>query len=477
MSAAPQRAKSAPSTRWQAARTELRALWHLSWPILVGQLANVGMSVVDVAMAGHVSAQDLAGISLGVSVWNIVIITLMGVLMSVNPTVAHHVGAQELHAIPRVVRQALWKGLLLGVLAGAILQSSALIFDAMDLEPYTREVARGFVQICSFGLPAFACYRVLYGYSASINQTKPMMVVALAALLLNVLINWLLVFGHGGFAPQGGLGCAWSTLLCVWFNLGGLLLWIRLSPAHRATYPLARFEWPHWATVRTLLYLGLPIGMTYFAETSAFALIALLVARFGSTQIAAHQIALNFASLVFMVPLSLSVGVLTRVGQSLGAGDPIAARYRAWTGLGAGLSFAVVSALCIGLFDRQIAQFYTQDPQVIAAAVPLLFLAAVFQLSDAAQVVLSGAIRGYKVTRPPMALHLTAFWGFSLPLGYVLGIAPDWAPWRPEQPMQATGFWLALVLGLTIAGMGLTWMLRVIAQQHCAQDLAPSAPR
>ena len=477
MSAAPQRAKSAPSTRWQAARTELRALWHLSWPILVGQLANVGMSVVDVAMAGHVSAQDLAGISLGVSVWNIVIITLMGVLMSVNPTVAHHVGAQELHAIPRVVRQALWKGLLLGVLAGAILQSSALIFDAMDLEPYTREVARGFVQICSFGLPAFACYRVLYGYSASINQTKPMMVVALAALLLNVLINWLLVFGHGGFAPQGGLGCAWSTLLCVWFNLGGLLLWIRLSPAHRATYPLARFEWPHWATVRTLLYLGLPIGMTYFAETSAFALIALLVARFGSTQIAAHQIALNFASLVFMVPLSLSVGVLTRVGQSLGAGDPMAARYRAWTGLGAGLSFAVVSALCIGLFDRQIAQFYTQDPQVIAAAVPLLFLAAVFQLSDAAQVVLSGAIRGYKVTRPPMALHLTAFWGFSLPLGYVLGIAPDWAPWRPEQPMQATGFWLALVLGLTIAGMGLTWMLRVIAQQHCAQDLAPSAPR
>jgi MATE family multidrug resistance protein len=109
--------------------------------------------------------------------------------------------------------------------------------------------------------------------------------------------------------------------------------------------------------------------------------------------------------------------------------------------------------------------------------VPLLFLAAVFQLSDAAQVVLSGAIRGYKVTRPPMALHLTAFWGFSLPLGYVLGIAPDWAPWRPDQPMQATGFWLALVLGLTIAGIGLTWMLRLISEQHCAQDLAPRAPR
>jgi MATE family multidrug resistance protein len=113
-------AAAAPLSPWQALRAELRALWRLSWPILVGQLANVGMSVVDVAMAGHVSAQDLAGVSLGVSVWNIVIITLMGVLMSVNPSVAHHVGAQELDAIPRVVRQALWKGLLLGVLAGAL---------------------------------------------------------------------------------------------------------------------------------------------------------------------------------------------------------------------------------------------------------------------------------------------------------------------------------------------------------------------
>ncbi|MFZ3127781.1 MAG: MATE family efflux transporter, partial [Rhodoferax sp.] len=212
-------------------RTELHALWLLAWPILVGQLANVGMSVVDVAMAGHASAQDLAGVSLGVSIWNIVIITLMGVMMSVNPLVAHYVGARAFDRVPHVVRQALWKALGMGLLAFAAANLSAQVFDHMALEPLVREVAKDFIHITSFALPAFAAYRVLYGYSASLNQTKPMMVIALGALALNTLANWLLVFGHWGFPRLGGLGCAWATLLCVWFNLGGLLWWMRRSPA------------------------------------------------------------------------------------------------------------------------------------------------------------------------------------------------------------------------------------------------------
>ena len=363
-------------------RTELHALWLLAWPILVGQLANVGMSAVDVAMAGHASAQDLAGVSLGVSIWNIVIITLMGVMLSVNPLVAHYVGAREFHRVPHVVRQALWKALGMGLLAFVAANLSARVFDHMALEPLVRAVAQGFVHITSFALPAFAAYRVLYGYSASLNQTKPMMVIALGALALNVLVNWLLVFGHWGFPRLGGLGCAWATLLCVWFNLGGLLWWMHRSPAYRSTWPFDRFEAPHREKVGRLLKLGLPIGVTYFAETTAFGLIALLVARFGSTQIAAHQIALNFTSLVFMVPLSLGVALLTRVGQSLGAGDPVAARFRAWVGVGAALGLAVVSAVGMALFNTQIAAAYTTDATVAAAAAQLLFLAAVFQLSD-----------------------------------------------------------------------------------------------
>lgn len=446
--------------------TELRSLWHLAWPILVGQLAYVGMAVVDVAMAGHASAQDLAGVSLGVSIWNMFIITMMGLLMAVNPVVAHQVGSGDLSQVPHVVRQALWKALAVGLLAAAAANLAARLFQHMTLEPYVRDLATDFVWITSLSMPLFACYRVLYGYSTSINQTKPLMVISLLSLGLNIVVNSLLVFGTLGFPRLGGLGCAWATGVTVAFNLLALLWWMQRASPYRATWPLGQYEAPHWPQIKSLLKLGLPIGITYFAETSAFSLIALLIAEFGSTQMAAHQIALNFTSLVFMVPLSLGLALLTRVGQSLGAGDPVLARYQAWVGVALGLGFAVVSATLMALWRQPIARAYTSDAAVIALTAQLLLLAAIFQLSDATQVVASCAIRGYKVTRTPMVIHLTAFWVFSLPLGYVLGLAPAWAPWAPAQPMAAQGFWIALVLGLTIAALGLTGLLRQVARSR-----------
>lgn len=454
-----------PASRYRLA-AELRGLWRLAWPILVGQLATVGMAVVDVAMAGHASAQDLAGVSLGVSIWNMLMLTLIGVVMAINPVVSHLVGAGKLDEVPHIVRQALWKAAGLGLIACLLANLAALLFDHMALEPRVHELAKDFVWITSLALPLFACYRVLYGYSTSLNQTKPLMVIALLSLLLNIVVNWLLVFGNLGFPRLGGAGCAWATLSTVAFNLVALVWWMHRSPAYRATWPFSHFEAPHWPQIRSLLKLGLPIGITYFAETSAFSLIALLIAKFGSTQMAAHQIALNFTSLVFMVPLSLGLALLTRVGQSLGAGEPVLARYQAWVGVAVGLGFAVLSAALMALFSQEIARAYTSDPAVIALTVQLLFLAAVFQLSDATQVVSACAIRGYKVTRSPMVIQLTAFWVFSLPVGYCLGLAPSWMPWAPAQPMAAQGFWVALVLGLTIAALGLAALLRQVARNR-----------
>ena len=457
---------SIPPTRSARIQTEIIALWQLAWPILVGQLANVGMAVADVSMAGHASAQDLAGVALGSSIWMIVVVTLMGIMMSVNPTVAHYVGAGQFDRVPHVVRQALWKGLGVGLVAFVLANLSALVFDHMDLEPVVQDIAVRFVQITSVGLPAFACYRVLYGYSASLNQTKPIMAISIVALLLNVLLNWLLIFGNWGFPKLGGAGCAWATMLCLWFNLGGLLWWMRRSRHYRSTWPFDKFEAPHREKVRSLLQLGLPIGVTYFAESSAFSLIALLVAKFGSTQVAAHQIALNFSSLVFMLPLSLGIALLTRVGQALGAGDAQAARFRSNVGVATSVGLAGVSALLMAVFSREIAMAYTSDAAVASVAAGLLLMAALFQVSDAAQVATSSAIRGYKVTRAPMVIHLTAFWAVSLPLGCALGLAPDWLPWRPAQPMQAQGFWIALVVGLTVAAVCLAVLLRQVARRH-----------
>lgn len=160
-----------------------------------------------------------------------------------------------------------------------------------------------------------------------------------------------------------------------------------------------------------------------------------------------------------MAPMSLGVALLTRVGQALGAGDAQAARFRAWVGVAMALAVAGFAAVAMALLNTRIANAYTSDAAVAALAAQLLMLAAIFQLSDATQVSTSSAIRAYKVTRPPMFIHLGAFWGLSLPLGCVLGLAPAWLPWRPVEAMGAQGFWIALVVGLTMAALGLTWLL------------------
>ncbi|MDB5823810.1 MAG: efflux family protein, partial [Herminiimonas sp.] len=193
----------------------------------------------------------------------------------------------------------------------------------------------------------------------------------------------------------------------------------------------------------------------------------------GVVQVSAHQIALNFSSLVFMVPLSFGIALITRVGHSLGEGNPRKARVVSWVGVGMSIAFGLVSALGILLFRWEVARAYTSDPAVQALCVQLLMFAALFQLSDATQVATSSAIRGYKVTRQPMVIQLVAFWIFSLPLGYVLGLAPAWFPWSPKEPMAVFGFWIGLVLGLTVAAVLLTASLQKLAKQHVLSQLSP----
>jgi MATE family multidrug resistance protein len=453
-------------TRTPPIRTEIATLWRLSWPMLVGQLATVGMGVADVAMTGHVSAAELAAVSLGTSVWSIVLVTVMGVMMAINSVVAHEMGAARFDKIAHSVRESLWMGAGVGLAGCLVVNLCTLLFDHIGLEPAVAARASLFMHVISLGMPAFGCYRALYGYTTSINETKPIMMIAILGLLYNIVVNWLLVFGEFGLPRLGALGCAVSTASGMWLMLAAMLGWIRTSPAYRTTYPFTHWEGPNWSEIRSMLRLGLPIGVTYFAEASAFGIVSLLVARFGVVEVSANQIALNFGSLVFMVPLSFGIGTLTRVGQAMGEGNPRRARFVAWVGVGLCVTFGLISAVGIALFRWQIAAMYTSDAQVQATCVVLLLFAALFQLSDATQVAAASAIRGYKVTRSPMVIQMIAFWGVALPVGWILGRAPAWFPWSPATPMAATGFWIGLVLGLAVAAVLLAWSLNRLSKQR-----------
>lgn len=458
--------------RFDAIQKEIRALWDLGWPMLVGQLATMGMSVADVAMTGHLSANDLAAVSLGASIWAIILVTVMGVMMAINAVVAHDVGAGKFERVPHVVRQALWKAFGIGILAFLAANLAAHVFDYLGLSEEVHDKATSFVHVISFALPAFTAYRALYGYSTSLNETKPMMIIALAAMVFNIVSNVFLIYGLWIFPKLGAVGCAVSTAMSVWLTLLAMLWWIARSPAYHSTFPFTHWEGANWGEIASMLKLGLPIGVTYLAEASAFSAVGLLVAKFGVIPMAANQIALNFVSLVFMVPLSIGIGLITRVGQALGEGNPIRARFVAWVGVGLSFSFGILSATFIALFRYQIAAAYTSVPEVQEMAANLLLFAALFQLSDSTQVAAASAVRGYKVTRTPMLIHLTAFWVFALPIGCLLGLAPAWLPFGPSHPMSATGFWIGLAAGLTVAATLLVWFLNHLSQRRIAMHTA-----
>lgn len=448
--------------------SEIAKLWQIAWPVLIGQLATVGMAVSDVAMTGHLSSQDLAAVALGASLWSIILVTVMGIMIAINAVVAHEVGASAFDKIPHIMRQSMWMAFGVGLIACGLLNASTVVFDYLQLEPIVNAKASQFVHVISLGMPAFAMYRALYSYTTSLNETKPVMVIAIIGLFFNIVVNWLFIYGQFGLPQLGSTGCAMATGVGMWLMLGCMLWWTHKAPVYQQTFPFTHREGPKWSEIRSMLKIGLPIGVTYFAEVSAFCAVGLLVAKFGVVAISANQIALNFSSLIFMVPMSLGIALTTRVGQTLGEGDVVHARFVSWVGVGVGLVFSVFSASFMTLLRYQVAAAYTSDPAVQEVAANLLLLAAIFQLSDAAQVTLACALRGYKVTRVPMMIHILAFYGVALPVGCALGLAPDWMPWHPAKPMEATGFWIGLVLGLTVAAFFLSIFLHRLSSSRIA---------
>ncbi|GHD61603.1 MATE family efflux transporter [Jeongeupia chitinilytica] len=434
-------------------RQEARATWTLAWPIMIGQLASTGTSFVDAVMAGHVSAGDLAAVSVGASIWVMLIVTLIGLNLAASPLVAHAVGAQRHAEVPPLVQQALYQGLCWALLAWLIALAASPIFPHLGLPSEVAAKAHDFLIAVSWGLVPFALFRVLYGYSASLGQTKPMMVISLIGLALNVPANWMLIYGHFGFPAMGGVGCGWATAFCMWVTLLMMVGWIRYAPVYRATYPFRRWQRIDWRRQRELFRLGAPMGVMFFVEVSAFGGIALLMARLGTTSVAAHQIALNVASLTFMIPSALGTALTVRVGHALGSGDVRRAREIGNAGLVLGLIVACGLATMIIVGRTQIASWYTTDAAVLALAGVLLLYAGLFQLADATQVVAAGILRGYKVTRQPMLVHLTAFWLVGIPLGYALAFG-----WHGRHGSGAAGYWQALVLALVCAASLLVWL-------------------
>lgn len=448
-------------TRPARLRLELRTLLSLAGPIIIAQLAHTAMGFVDAVMAGRVGPRDLAAVALGNSIWVPVFLLMTGLLLATTPKVAQRFGRGESAQIGPLVRQALWLAVAAGLGASVLLLSAEPVLRLMKVDPLLVEPCMQYLRGIATGLPSVALYHVLRCCSDGMGRTRPSMVLGLGGLLLNIPLNYVFIYGHFGVPALGGVGCGWATAIVMWAMLLGMLAWIRWAPAYRSAAVFGRFDRPRWAAIKPLLGIGLPIGIAVFAESSIFAVIALMIGSLGSNVVAGHQIALNVSSLIFMVPFSLGMAVTVRVGQALGREQPREARYAAGVGMATALAYAFFSASLILLAREQIAAIYTADPEVIQLAATLLVFAALFQFSDAVQVTAAGALRGYQDTRVTMLLTLFAYWGIGLPVGYLLGLT-DWL----GAASGPRGLWQGLIVGLTCAALMLSVRLARSARKR-----------
>jgi MATE family multidrug resistance protein len=439
---------------------EVRALLNLGGPLIAAQLSQIAMSFVDTVMAGHLSPRDLAAVAVGVSLWVPIVVFGMGVLMSVSPTVAHDYGAGRFGDIGGHVRQGLWLSQAVAIVLFVAVRSCSPVLRWMQIDQAIVPTAAGFLDAISWGIPASCAFTVLRGYSEAVGKTRPVLAISLIGLAANIAGNSVFMHGRLGMPRLGAVGTGVASACVLWTMLLSLSIWIACDRYYRHFPIFRRFERPDWSQIRRLLKLGTPIGVCFFLECSLFTAVSLLMGRLGTDVVAGHQVALNVASVTFMVPLGLALAVTVRVGHAMGRGAPRDARRSGLVGAGLAVAFMSVTALVMATFPHLIAAIYTGDDAVHAMAVRLLLMAAIFQIFDGLQVAAAGALRGLKDTAMPMVITFVAYWGLGLPLGVWLGIVLDGGP-------QA--LWIGLIAGLIAAAVLLNTRFFLLTQRLMAE--------
>ena len=440
-------------------RTEARLLIPLIAPILTAQLAHQALAFTDTVMAGRVSSTDLAGVAVGGSLWGPLFLFIYGVLLAITPMVAQLYGAGKTDETGPLVRRGIVVALPLVIIGILSLRNAGLVFTWMEVEPQIATIATDYLKAISWGLPALALFFLLRNLSEGLGLVRPSMIIGLASIPVNIAGNYVFIYGKLGLPAMGGVGCGWASALSLWFMCGCMLLTIWRVRKYSMThfFDLAKQHGSEGAT--QIIRLGLPIGFALMIEASIFALIALFLSPLGALAVASHQITLNYSSLIFMIPLSIATAITIRVGHAIGKQRFDRARLTCKAGLFLNASIALVTATLTLIFAENIAGIYTRDPQLIVIAVGLLYLNAFYQFSDAIQIGAAAALRGYKDTRVPLLMVIIAYWVIGLPLGYSLALTDIWG-----DPMGARGFWISLIIGLSVAALLLGTRLHKVGQ-------------
>lgn len=425
-------------------KTESSTLLRIGFPVILAQLLQMSMNFVDTVMAGRLSPEDLAAVAVGSSVLMPFVVLCMGCMMAVTPIIAQNIGARKLTQIGKNARQVLWLSQILALPSFFILRNLDMLLVLIGVTNDIIPIADGYLNAISWGIFPVYAYAALRYVSEGLSVTRPAMYVALIGLLVNIPANYVLMYGKLGFPELGAVGTGYASSIVYFVMFLGMFIFTYQFEPYRRFEIFKRLRLPEKKYLKELLGIGVPIGISSTMEVTMFAAVSLMASTISTLAIAAHQVAINFAALIFMIPFGLSVAISARVGNSIGRKRPDEARFRGFVGVGVCCCVMAVTATVIFLFPREIASIYTDDVAVIDLAIQLLFMAAIFQLSDGLQVSGFGALRGLKDTTVPMIVNLIAYWVFGIPVAWYLGF---------QMGYGAPGLWIGLIAGLTIAGI------------------------
>lgn len=447
--------------RWEAYHEQAKKLIAIALPILLAQVAQNSMGLVDTIMAGRVSAADMAAISVGASIWFPLVLFGHGLLLALPPTISYLNGSGKRDRIAHQVRQGLWIVAGCCIPLGLLIYHSDIVILSMDMEAKLADITIRYLRAMLFGLPAYLLMINFRCLSDGIAKTKPAMIITSFGLMLNIPLNYILIYGKFGMPAFGAVGCGIATAIVNWAMCLMMILYSKRARNQRDLKVFEKIiERPNFATLTKLLKLGFPIAIALCCEVALFALTSLFLSPLGADVVASHQITLNTSSFIFMLPMSLGMAATILVGQYLGEKSPNKAKQVSYAALIVGLNLTLFTALLTILLREQIAMIFVKNVDVIAMAGSLLILAALYQFSDTVQVISSGVLRGYKDTQAILFITLFCYWIIGMPLGYTLAMTDFIVP-----HLGAQGFWIGFVASLTTAAFLLVYRMINLQKQ------------
>lgn len=446
-------------------RNEIKKLIALSVPVLIAQISQTAITFVDTIMAGNYSNTALSGVAIAVSIWLPTILFGQGLLSVLTPIISNLNGAAKRHQVADHTRQGVVIALFLSVIMMFILYHSDKLIRLRSsvehpIDPEMVEVAVSFLRAIMWGVPAFLLFLVYRNQCEGLSNTKPAMVIIFIALLANIPINYVLIYGKLGLPAFGGVGCGITAAIIFWLMFFLIRLYTLTTTSQRDIRITPFTKLIDWSIIKKVILLGTPLALAYFFEMSLFAVIALLIAPLGKITVAAHQIIFTISSLTFAIPLSLGVATSIRVGYLLGQKKLSLAKHTAYISLAISLAIAIIVALILVVFRTPIIALFTKEVAVITICMHLIILLAIYQASDYLQVVASNVLRGYKDTQSIFFITLLSYWVVGLPVGYILGLTD-----LIIAPIGAAGFWIGIILGLAVAAILLIARMIYIQKQ------------